>query len=139
MKHYILFAIFLTILNFSCAGSKKTGGNDEDYKAIAEKKFTKDFLTQLSPNGDFVVCYRDANEAITGSYKENGYFIYDIKNKKIIREENLLRGGSYSWKNERVLNIIPNKEYNANTTGRPAGYDFDVVEKKVLKTGDGKE
>jgi hypothetical protein len=137
MKFNAFLFFCLTIFAFACSGSKTPkSSQDGDYEAIAKKKFTDKFLMEQSPNGAFVVCFKDPKEAITGGSAENGYFIYDIKNKKIIKEENLLRGGVFKWENDRTLKITPNKEYNANTTGRPAGYLFDVIDMKVIKSSE---
>jgi hypothetical protein len=129
---YFLLPLFFAAVFFSCTAPKSN--NKEEYTILAEKKFKNDFSVLFSPDKNFVLCAKNPDKANLNADSENGYFIYDIKNKALIHEENLLRGGSYRWADAQTVEITPRKEYNAKTTGDlPKSYFFDVVEKKQVK------
>ena len=149
---FILFSALL-ILSFECSSSKETSEKTETteikeektveiekYTELAKDKFGDNFSIQMNSDKTYVLCSN-----VPKSIKDNrpatvSYFIYDLKNEKIVFEESI-PDGNVSWLNEHQIKItiIPGiVKGDEKEEGSDSGYIYDIIQMKKIFNSDQK-
>lgn len=139
---FILLSALLT-LSFECSSSEETSEKTvtiEKYTELAKDKFGDNFATQMNSDKTYVLCSN-----VPKSIRDNGptavsYFIYDLKNDKIVFEESI-PDGNVSWLNEHQIKvtIIPGiVKGDDKEGGSKTGYIYDVIQMKKIFNSDQK-
>jgi hypothetical protein len=151
---FILISALLT-LSFECSSSEETlektetseikkekSVEIEKYKELAKDKFGDNFSIQMNSDKTYVLCSN-----VPKSVKDNrptavSYFVYDLKNKKIVFEESI-PDGNVSWLNEHqiIVTIIPGiVKGDDKEGGSKPGYIYDVIQmRKIFNPDQGLE
>ena len=146
MKHIKLLFLALLTFSFECSSSEETSEKTETsqinkektvtiekYAELAKDKFGDNFSIQMNSDKTFVLCSN-----VPKSIKDNeptavSYFIYDLKNEKIVFEESI-PDGNVSWLNEHQIKvtIIPGIVKRDDEGGSNTEYIYDVIQMKKI-------
>lgn len=134
--------MFLTIL-VSCTSAKKTSVASQEnqhgspavekYKTLAMEKYKEGIDYVFNESGSFVMCVHAAKPSAEHPQKTISFFVYDLKNEKILYEESV-GDGSVKWKNDVQIEItskigIITPSHQSNIIH----YVYDVSTQKKLK------
>ena len=125
LKHkYIL----LIVLIFSgCSSKAQKPGSSElpKYMTIAQNKYGASVQYLYNESKTHVICYKTSKPDIQNPFANLQYFIYDLGNKQIIREEEL-NNGKIRWLDDFKIEttIIPGMVQK----GSPAGKHIEIID-----------
>ena len=130
MQYYLILLIFITI------GCNPPGNKTEhpaEITKIALEKYQDHFNFLQNKDTLYVICFRQDSETALNPTPPLRFFVFDVKNKKIIFEDNL-PNGSVKWIDKykigvkTIPGIIRKDEILPEYT-----YVYDVLLKKKLK------
>ncbi|MBL7959684.1 hypothetical protein JNL27_05525 [bacterium] len=135
--------MFLAIL-VSCTSAQKSNSSAfqekqdlspavEKYKTLAMEKYKEGIDYVFNESGSFVMCVHAAKPSAEHPQKTISFFVYDLKNEKILYEESV-GDGSVKWKNDVQIEItskigIITPSHQSNIIH----YVYDVSTQKKLK------
>ncbi len=86
MKTLRIFILLFAILFFNCSSSEIGKSNYEQLENTAKEKFTKDYKISYNEDKTYAICVKRIKTNPPMPSPPLNYFIYDIKNEKIIYE-----------------------------------------------------
>lgn len=133
MKTFRIFILLFAILFCQCSSSEIGKYNYEQLDNTAKEKFTKNYNITFNKNQTYAICLKRVKTSPPMPSPPLNFFIYDIKNEKIIYQSSLANG-RVSWKNNEQVEIetIP---------GTVTGFEppdafkniYDVRQQKILE------
>jgi hypothetical protein len=120
MNKILLYGTVFTLM--ACCPKKVQkleSSGDPLYLSLAEEKLGSATHVLLNKTGTHVICYKTDKATAQNPYNELHYFIYDIENNIILREENL-SNGTIRWLDQSTIEliIIPGMVKKGSTEGK---------------------
>ncbi len=104
MKTLRIFIPLFAILFFNCSTSKINNSNYEQLENTAKDKFNKDYNISYNEDKTYAICVKQVKITPSLPSPPLNFFIYDIKNEKILYQSNLANG-RVAWKNNEQVEI----------------------------------
>jgi len=126
--------IILSALVITCASRQISKNNQPSYVRIATEKFLNDIIYVFNPAKSHVLCVKSSKSTQRFLYPPLVFFIYDIRNEKIVYGESL-NNGSIKWVNDTQIEVslIPGVVSGLEEIDKKArGFVYDLTTHKKI-------
>jgi len=131
-----LLLISVVLVSFNCHKdvTKDNGKQIKSFEQIALEKYKNNIGYMYSPDSSFVACFRKETKEEANGVQQLRFFIYDIKNDKLVFEDNL-RSENILWLNNYKLKVMKRPGMVTNDPQKNIelmGYIYDIKQNKKL-------
>ena len=104
------------------------------YRVIAKQKYESNIRYDFNPAKTVVLCIKQAKSSAKHVYPPLAFFIYDLKNSKVLFED-ALPNGEVKWVNNTQIAVhtIPGIVRVDAKGGTESGYIYDIKSAKKIK------
>ena len=145
MLHKLSVSILQLTIGFTlayCALAKKDSNSADsvdNYKELAVDKYTDNITYRRNLTHIYVLCYKQSRPTIQDPFPPLQFFVYDLKNEKVLFEDSLAKG-SIKWLNDYQIQVstIPGIVTGDEEADKKLmGYIYDVkLQRKLNAQGD---
>ncbi len=108
--------------------------NIPSYRILAKQRYESNIHYDFNPAKTVVLCIKQAKSSAKHVYPPLAFFVYDLKNSKILFED-ALRNGEVKWvnNNQIAVHTIPGIVQVDEKGGAGSGYIYDIKSAKKIK------
>lgn len=133
----IAIIFIITIILSSCSNYNngyKTDSKKPAYIKTAIEKYSNNINYIFAPDSLHVICYKTEKKSISNPTPQHRFFIYDLKNEKIIYEDNG-RSDDIEWINNTQIRVLKRPgiiSVDPKKNMKMLGYIYDINQNKKL-------